>query len=131
MTTDIKTDKKLIITNNPKVQKEWQENSILTGKFHLVFFDSREEIFTEVRNLIHSNWMLINHAMAGNIPLHKHPYRSMALEKGDKLDTKSLLLWESATERVNRGKCPPYSKEILEDFQELDFQLFSDSINKA
>ncbi len=126
-----KYTKKLIITNNPRVKKEHAASPILTQNFELIFCNERSEVFTRVRDLIHDNWKLLNHAMAGNIPLHKHPYRSMGLEKREELDTESLILWESATERVNRGKCPPYEEEVLEDFQELDYLLFSDSINRA
>ena len=120
---------KTIITNNPRV-KEFYENHDRDFKntVSFVFTDSREDVFTKVRDLIHSNWKLLNHAMAGNIPLHKHPYRSMALEQQESLDTNSLILWESAMERVKRGKTPPYPDDVLEDFQELDYNLFSGSV---
>ncbi len=119
---------KIIITNNPRVKKSYEENLELKTKYDILFFDSRDEVFTCVRNLIHKNWKLLNHAMAGNIPIHKHPYRSMALEQKNSLDTDSLLLWESAIERLKRGKLPPYPQDVLEDFQELDFTLFIGNI---
>ena len=129
MQKDSQTNKRLIITNNPKVKTFYEEDRTgLKNRYELKFLDSRDEVFKVVRDLIHSNWKLLNHAMAGNIPLHKHPYRSMALEQQENLDTNSLILWESAMERVKRGKTPPYPDDVLEDFQELDYNLFSGSV---
>ncbi len=129
MQKDSQTNKRLIITNNPKVRTFYEEDRTgLKNRYELTFLDSRDEVFKTVRDLIHSNWKLLNHAMAGNIPLHKHPYRSMALEQQEQLDTNSLILWESAMERVKRGKTPPYPDDVLEDFQELDYNLFSGSV---
>ncbi len=129
MQKDSQTNKRLIITNNPKVKTFYEEDRTgLKNRYELNFLDSRDEVFKAVRDLIHSNWKLLNHAMAGNIPLHKHPYRSMALEQQENLDTNSLILWESAMERVKRGKTPPYPDDVLEDFQELDYNLFSGSV---
>ncbi len=129
MQKDSQTNKRLIITNNPKVKTFYEEDRTgLKNRYELKFLDSRDEVFKTVRDLIHSNWKLLNHAMAGNIPLHKHPYRSMALEQQENLDTNSLILWESAMERVKRGKTPPYPDDVLEDFQELDYSLFSGSV---
>lgn len=129
MQKDSQTNKRLIITNNPKVKTFYEEDRTgIKNRYELKFLDSRDEVFKTVRDLIHSNWKLLNHAMAGNIPLHKHPYRSMALEQQKNLDTNSLILWESAMERVKRGKTPPYPDDVLEDFQELDYNLFSGSV---
>ncbi|UTC82200.1 GrdX family protein [Treponema denticola] len=129
MQKDSQTNQRLIITNNPKVKAFYEEDRTgLKKRYALKFLDSRDEVFKTVRDLIHSNWKLLNHAMAGNIPLHKHPYRSMALEQQENLDTNSLILWESAMERVKRGKTPPYPDDVLEDFQELDYNLFSGSV---
>ena len=129
MQKDSQTNQRLIITNNPKVKAFYEEDRTgLKKRYELKFLDSRDEVLKTVRDLIHSNWKLLNHAMAGNIPLHKHPYRSMALEQQENLDTNSLILWESAMERVKRGKTPPYPDDVLEDFQELDYNLFSGSV---
>lgn len=119
---------KVIITNNPKVKAFYEKNANIQFETLLLFFNDRKSVFKNVRDHIHQNWKLINHAMAGNIPLHKHPYRSMALKKQDSLDTESLVLWEAASERVNRGRLPEYPDDVLEDFQELDFILFTDNL---
>lgn len=119
---------RVIVTNNTKVKTFYEENSYYKRQILLLFFDEREKVFSTVRDYIHKNWKLINHAMAGNIPLHKHPYRSMALKKQESLDTESLLLWEAAIERVHRGRLPDYPDDVLADFRELDYILFTDNL---
>lgn len=129
--------KQLIITNNPKTaeyiehqRKEWNSSAGIdtsngdTAAIELIFCASRDELYTQVRDYIHRNWKLQNHAMYGNIQLHKQPYRSMVLTEGTELDTRSLQLWEQAMERVKRDKLPNYSEKVLEDFQALDLSLF-------
>ena len=126
--------KQLIITNNPKTaeyiehhRKEWKDNPETTA-IELIFCASRDELYTQVRDYIHRNWKLQNHAMYGNIQLHKQPYRSMVLTEGTELDTRSLQLWEQAMERVKRTNPPSYSEKVLEDFQALDLSLFRSAL---
>ena len=127
--------KQLIITNNPKTaeyieqQNKERNNDIMD--IELIFCTSREELYTKVRDYIHRNWKLQNHAMYGNIQLHKQPYRSMVLAEGTELDTRSLQLWEQAMERVQRNKPPKYSEKVMEDFQALDFSLFNSVVSRA
>ena len=136
--------KQLIITNNPKTaeyiehqRKEWNSGAGIdtsnddTAAIELIFCASRDELYTQVRDYIHRNWKLQNHAMYGNIQLHKQPYRSMVLTEGTELDTRSLQLWEQAMERVKRTNPPNYSEKVLEDFQALDFSLFKSIVFRA
>ena len=133
--------KQLIITNNPKTaeyiehhRKGWNSDAGIdtsnddTAAIELIFCTSRDELYTQVRDYIHRNWKLQNHAMYGNIQLHKQPYRSMVLTKGTELDTRSLQLWEQAMERVKRTNPPNYSEKVLEDFQALDLSLFRSAL---
>ena len=129
--------KHLIITNNPKTaeyiecQKKLSNKGIDFEEIELIFCTSRDELYTQVRDHIHRNWKLQNHAMYGNIQLHKQPYRSMVLAESMELDTRSLQLWEQAMERVKCNKLPNYSEKMLEDFQALDFSLFSSIVSRA
>ena len=133
--------KLLIITNNPKTaeyiehqRKGWNSDAGIdtsnddTAAIELIFCTSRDELYTQVRDYIHRNWKLQNHAMYGNIQLHKQPYRSMVLTEGTELDTRSLQLWEQAMERVKRTNPPNYSEKVLEDFQALDLSLFRSAL---
>lgn len=120
--------KYVVITNNPKTAAyitQRHEQQATAACPALVFCQTREDVYTTVRDYIHQNWRLQNHAMYGNIQLHKQPYRSMVLAEGTALDSASLQLWEQAMERVKRGRSPDYSESVLEDFQALDFSLFS------
>ena len=129
--------KQLIITNNPKTAEyierriKVRDSSANAEIIQLIFCTSREELYTQVRDYIHRNWKLQNHAMYGNIQLHKQPYRSMVLAEGTELDTRSLQLWEQAMERVQRNKPPKYSEKVMEDFQALDFSLFNSVVSRA
>ena len=122
--------KYVVITNNPKTAEhirsvyQQQENTGETSPITLVFCENRDTVYTKVRDYIHQNWQLQNHAMYGNIQLHKQPYRSMVLAEGCQLDAASLQLWEQAMERVKRGALPNYTDKVLQDFQALDFSLF-------
>ena len=133
--------KQLIITNNPKTaeyiehqHKEWNSGAGIdtsngdTAAIELIFCTSRDELYTQVRDYIHRNWKLQNHAMYGNIQLHKQPYRSMVLTEVTELDTRSLQRWEQAMERVQRNNPPNYSEKVLEDFQALDLSLFRSAL---
>ena len=127
--------KQLIITNNPQIAEyierkhEDSNNSTEAKDIKLIFCATREELYIQVRDYIHRNWKLQNHAMYGNIQLHKQPYRSMLLTEGTELDTRSLQLWEQAMERVNRTNPPNYSEKVLKDFQALDFSLFNSIVS--
>lgn len=123
--------KLVVITNNPKtadyVRSHYpqQDSADKPAPMTLVFCENRDAVYTQVRDYIHRHWQLQNHAMYGNIQLHKQPYRSMLLAEGTQLDAASLQLWEQAMERVKRGCVPNYPEPVLQDFQALDFSLFS------
>ncbi len=129
--------KQLIITNNPQIAEYIERNhgdsnnSTEAKDIKLIFCATREELYIQVRDHIHRNWKLQNHAMYGNIQLHKQPYRSMVLTEGTELDTRSLQLWEQAMERVQRNNPPSYSEKVLEDFQALDLSLFKSIVFRA
>lgn len=121
--------KRLIITNNPKtaefVRKDYIQQYPDT---QLLVCGSQEETYTQVRDHIHRQWRLLNHALYGNIQLHKQPYRSMILMECPEIDMQSLQMWEHALARVHCHRLPDYPLHVLEDFQELDFSLFSSSL---
>lgn len=121
--------KKLIITNNPKVRDSYfNDTKAYAFQYDIVFIEKREELFTFVRDKIHTNWHLINNPMAGNIAVHKHPFKSVALEKGNSFDERSLSLWDATTERLHRANMPSYTDDVIEDFAYLDFILFTDNL---
>lgn len=129
MSESVISKNKVIVTNNKKVKEFFFEDKKgYAFVYDLIFLKTREELFTFVRDLIHKNWHLLQNPMAGNIPLHKHPFRSIALEKGVNLASESLSLWDVATERLKRGAMPSYPQDVMEDFAHLDFILFYDNL---
>jgi grdX protein len=121
--------KKLIVTNNPKVKDFYfNDTKGYAFQYDIEFIEKREDLFNFVRDKIHTNWHLINNPMAGNIAVHKHPFKSIALEEGDIFDERSLFLWDEATERLHRASMPNYPNEVIEDFAHLDFILFTDNL---
>lgn len=123
------TKNRVIVTNNKKVESFYfDDKKGYAYQYDIVFLETLEELFVYVRDLIHINWHLLNNPMAGNIPLHKHPFRSMALERGNEFDTRSLFLWDAAKERLSRGKRPCYPMDVIEDFAEMDFVIFTDNL---
>ena len=120
---------RIIVTNNKEVRSFYDEDKKgYALLYQLIFIENLDELFLFVRDLIHTNWHLLNNPMAGNIPLHKHPFRSVAMEVGKTFDERSLFLWDEATERLHRASMPNYPNEVIEDFAHLDFILFTDNL---
>ena len=123
------TKNRIIVTNNEEVRTFYNEEkkgySLL---YELIFIDNLDELFIFVRDLIHERWHLLNNPMAGNIPLHKHPFRSLAMEVGKTFDERSLFLWDEASERRKRGALPQYTNEVMRDFAHIDAMLFTENL---
>lgn len=120
---------KIIVTNNEEVRTFYnQEKKGYSLLYELIFIENLDALFVFVRDLIHTNWHLLNNPMAGNIPIHKHPFRSVAMEVGKIFDERSLFLWDEAIERRGRGALPNYTKEVIADFAHIDSMLFIDNL---
>jgi len=120
---------RIIVTNNEEVRGFYNEDK--KGYAHLydlVFIESLDDLFVFVRDMIHKGWHLVNNPMAGNIALHKHPFRSVAMEKGIGCDEMSLLLWDEASERRKRGTLPQYTPQVRADFAHIDAMLFTENL---
>ena len=120
---------RIIVTNNEEVRAFYNEDkkgySLL---YDLIFIENLDDLFVFVRDLIHINWRLLNNPMAGNIAIHKHPFRSVAMEIGKTIDERSIFLWDEASERRNRGVLPEYTDEVRCDFAHIDAMLFTDNL---
>ena len=64
--------------------------------------------------------------MTGNIPIYKHPFRTLALKPGTTLHTESLMLIESSLEKLKVGSLPNYKEAVVKDFQDLDLTIFKE-----
>lgn len=112
----------IIITNNPKIKEDYANSK----EYELIFLLDRMQVLKKARDLIHLNWILINHTMVANIPIYKHPYRTLALKQGKSLHTDSLLLIERSIEKLASGQLPNYDEKVMLDFQDMDRILFKE-----
>ena len=120
---------RIIVTNNEEVRVFYNEDKKgYALLYQLIFIENLDDLFLFVRDLIHTNWHLLNNPMAGNIALHKHPFRSVAMEVGKTFDERSLFLWDEASERRKRGELPKYTDEVRADFAHIDAMLFTDNL---
>lgn len=118
----------LIITNNPKVAKgKWEYEVIYLEQSYL-------SVLERVRDEIHKGALLLMHPLYGSIKPNQSPYRSIVLKVGSGLDEKSLYLIEDALQKtkdfLKDKRVLVNTKEILEDYQEVDFDLFSQAIKR-
>ncbi|MBQ7613268.1 MAG: GrdX family protein [Spirochaetaceae bacterium] len=112
---------KVIVTNNKKVQEKYSDVG-----YQVLFLPEVSLVYMTARDLIHKNFFLVNHSMTANIPIYKHPYRSLALKLGKSLHHDSLMLIERALEKLRMGTMPNYPEQVLQDFQDLDLTLFQE-----
>lgn len=119
----------LIITNNPIVKES------ISNKEH-IFFEGKTYIETlkECRDLIHKGYELLSHPLYGSVKPNETPYRSLILKKGKVLDISSVTLIEDAIDTAEKFQgnktTPNWPKNILEDFQVIDFDIFSNTLKR-
>lgn len=110
--------KVFILSNNPKVWKEYPEVVKVKGALR--------DVLVRARDYVHQGYKLISHPLAGSIKPNETPYKSIVLdaEQGT-LDFDSLKLIESAIEvtdklpKLNRK----WDEKVIEDFQLIDSSL--------
>lgn len=111
---------RVVITNNPRLKKKVQA-------LKLLFVDNLSDVYIESRDLIHQNWKLITHPLAGSVKPAQNPYRSIILARAKKLDFYSLDTIEKAIQKLNQfnknHKKREYSKKVKEDYQVVDLAL--------
>jgi hypothetical protein len=117
--------KKIIITNNPLIVAKTVQCNYMKG--------SLKDVLIKGRDYIHSGYKLINHPLYGSLKPNETPYRTLILysdNSKNNLDFKSLELIENAilsTEKFHFDS-KFYSKEILNDFQVLDYSLVESAL---
>ena len=108
-----------IITNNPAVAVAYPE----AVKFYEV---GVLEIFTIVRDMVHSGAKILSHPLSGSIKPWETPYKSIMVSRsGDNLDFESLKYIESAIGMMKNRRLSnhSYPAEALEDFGVIDLSL--------
>jgi hypothetical protein len=119
----------LIITNNPLVLDKLKKSYLIEYK------DSNYlEVLIGTRDYIYQGHTLLTHPLAGSVKPNETPYKTVAIteEKG-KLNLESAEIISSSIQVCEKFSLNPreYSKEVLEDFQQIDYSLISNAIDSA
>lgn len=137
--------KALIITNNPKVNIEKANMTLLCKNLEIEYREDAEqdEILKLARDRIHLGAKLVIHPMMGRIKPHETPYKSVFLEIPD--DKKSspdnfssdvtsiMIIEESIAETLkflNNTYRKKYDESFLPDLQYLDYLLLIEGLKE-
>lgn len=117
-----------VVTNNPKVKAYFGEDAIR-------FVDGTyEDVLIKVRDLIHVNHKLLTHPLSGSVKPNETPYKSIAVESGDRFDMEGLNLIEKAIETYNKlqkdSTTPNWIERVKDDFMVIDFDLIKNALRK-
>ena len=118
-----------LLTNNPKFLN--YENK----KIEIDYYETDYlEILKKARNFIHRNYEIKTHPLYGSIKPNETIYRSIVLEKSDRLDINSVLLISEAIDTFIKFKknkdIPKWNDRIKEDFSVIDFDLIINAIER-
>ena len=116
---------KLIVSNNPLLEEK------LEG-YKKIFVSSLSEVYQTSRDMIHKNWTLLTHPLAGSIKPAQNPYRSVVLVRSAELDFCSLKTIENAILKFKQfsqhHEKKEYSPEIKKDYQIIDLSLLKSGL---
>ena len=114
----------IIITNNPMSKEK------LTKSYVIVYIEGTTmDVFKRVRDYIHKGHKLLTHPLMSSIKPNETPYRTVVISKNsaEALDIQSLKYIEEgiySTEKfIKRFGIPNWNKQVLEDFQLIDYDL--------
>ena len=115
-------EKLCLITNNCDAYEKYKDMIKVEFKD-----DSYINTLYEIRNKIHSGYVLLTHPMAGSLKPNQTPYKSVLLVRADKMDYQSIALIENAIEStlkfLKQRKLPNWSEKCLKDFRTLDLSF--------
>lgn len=116
---------KLIVSNNPLLKKKLED-------YEKIFVSSLSEVYQTSRDMIHQNWILLTHPLAGSIKPAQNPYRSIVLASSAELDFFSLKTIENAILKFEQfsqhHQIREYSPEIKKDYQVIDLSLLNSAL---
>lgn len=115
---------KRIVTNNPLAKDWWQESE--SAHVNVFYVEGNlTALLTEVRNLIHAGWKLLNHPLSSSIKPNESPFKTLVLVKTKTgLDLESLAAIEASFEAVRKlGNFPGGNPRVLADMQLIDLDL--------
>ena len=111
-----------VVSNNPLVNENYRNDD-------LIYLENKDflDVLIKVRNLLHNNYRLLTHPLSGNFLGDKNCYKTVILEKGEKLDIGSVELIEDAVlmtrnSMKNRDR-RIFIEEVSLDLQMLDYEI--------
>lgn len=121
-----------LITNNPMVR------DFLESLVYKFIMGNTMDVYEEVRNMIHKNYVLLTHPLISSLKPNETPYRTVALstKAQNTLDIDSLMYIEKAIEtsekflKIKPLSIETISEELLNDFQVVDFSIIENAIKK-
>lgn len=120
----------IIITNNKMVVEK------LGCRFETVKIEGiLMDVLILVRDYVHKGYRLLTHPLAGSIKPNETPYKTVLISNtiGKTIDMESLLLIENSIQLTEKliatRKTPEWTKEILDDFSLIDYDLIYHAIN--
>lgn len=122
--------KTVLVTNNPLTEKNVLE-------LDKVYLDDKTylDVLCYVRDEIHKGAKILTHPLTSSIKPGETPYKSILIERPTKteLDFNSLTLIENSIDvvkkfLVNTRNRKAYTKEILFDFQTIDYLVIKSGI---
>lgn len=123
----------ILVTNNEKFIEE--KNYLESKKIDFRFVETDYlGVLEHCRDMIHEGYEMLTHPLYGSVKPNETIYRSIVLEKNDKLDINSLTLIEEAIETTKKFKknkqTPLWIDSVKEDFRVIDHDLMSKTIDR-
>lgn len=123
--------RKVIVTNNPLVQKSYEK------LMDVDFVDAYGylDVLDRIRRLVHRGWILETHPLSGSIKPNETPYKSVILQpvkEGSPLNYASLNLIEEAIltyQKFHTARdLPQWKEKALVQFQSIDKSLIDSAL---
>ncbi len=122
--------KKIIITNNDKVNKDYGST------MNVLYFEDESylDILKIIRDKVHEGYRLLTHPLSGSVKPNETPFKSVAIsDEKSSLDMQSLEIIEDClrvAERFIAEKKPPvWTERVLDDFRLIDYGLIKGAID--
>lgn len=125
----MKKSKNILVTNNPSVRDEYQD------QMELIYIDSLDflKVLEVVRDKVHLGHKLLTHPLTGSVKPNETPFKSVIIsEEIESIDFKSLQMIEQSiltTQKfLDQQKIRDWPERILKDFRTIDYSLITSGI---
>lgn len=117
----------LVVTNNPMVM----ENKIGQNT-QIIEVVTLPDVLVKARDYIHKNYKLVNHPLVTSIKPYENLYKTVVLEKSERLNFESVEIIENAIIKAEQFKRPArLNEQAREDYQIIDLGVFLETIKQT